>query len=545
MRSKFSVLLMLILLLTSVNAWCGLNFGPGVEADTSNYFTIQNFFLSPFQLTEYNFLGGGGRARGMGGAFFAISDDPSAASWNPAGLSQIEKPQMLLTFRSYMRRSDFTSTAAGLDFTYSDKLKRDNNALSFASVAIPFKIKDRELVGSVLFQKLADIYKANRYYLIADMAVFENPEKTGYDTLYNYPLDPIVENIAGSLNSVNVSFAGKIYKSLSFGLGINVYGGNFTSDVDFFYPTGDTSGLNGYRFRPHIKSNYSGVNATIGAMYKFDKLSLGAVVKTPFKLKEKNDLKLYTDIIESGVILDNLSILASPFFNTDRKWKIPLMIGIGGAYQLNALTLSADLEYRGYSKTEVTYRRNIANPTDDEVTTGGYVTNEWWGTEGEASPFVSSLEWRNVTQFRIGGEYMVNTKFGKIPLRLGYRNDPQPFAASVNPSEVYLRLDQSVVGGDTSYSPTFIQSNNGPSQGSWVNGNIISLGTGIVWSQIKLDLTLEYATYPDENRETSTAWYTFDRGNKKLLNEIYKHTFTSNETSIHYTRLMISFTGFF
>jgi long-subunit fatty acid transport protein len=280
-------------------------------------------------------------------------------------------------------------------------------------------------------------------------------------------------------------------------------------------------------------------------MYKFDKLSLGAVVKTPFKLKEENDVKLYTDIVEGGVVLDFPSILASPFFKTDRKWKIPLMIGFGGAYQLKALTLSADVEYRGYSKTEVIYRRNIANPTGDEVTTGGYVTDKWWGTEGETPPFVSSLEWRNVTQFRIGGEYMLNTKFGKIPLRLGYRNDPQPFAESVNPSEVYLRLDQYISSGDTTYSPAFLQSNNGTVQGSWVNGNIITLGTGIAWSQIKLDFTLEYATYPDENKETSTTWYTFDRDNKKLLNEVYKHTFSSQETSIHYTRLTISFTGYF
>jgi len=545
MRSKFSVLIMLFLWLTSVYAWGEQNFGPGVEADTSNYFTIQNFLLSPFQLTDYNFLGGGGRARGMGGAFLGISDDPSAASWNPAGLSQTDKSQMLLSFRSYMRRSDFTSSANGLDLSYSDKLKRDNNAISFASVAIPFKIKEKELVGSVLFQNLADIYQENRYFLIADMAIFVNPEQTGYDTLYNYPLDPIIENITGSLNSVNISFAGKIYKSLSLGLGVNVYGGNFTSDGDFFYPFNDTTGLNGYRFRPHIKSDYSGVNATIGTMYKYDKFSLGAVVKTPFTLKEENDVKLYTDVIEDGVILDFESILRSPFFKTDRKWKMPLMIGVGGAYQLNALTLSADLEYRGYSKTEITYRRNIANPEDVEVTTGGYVTGEWWGKEGATPPFVSSIQWRNTTQFRIGGEYLLNTKYGKVPLRLGYRNDPQPFTSSVNPSEVYLRTDQYIVGSDTFYTPAFVQSNNGTKQGSWVSGNIITVGTGLSWTQIKLDFTLEYATYPDVNKETSTAWITFDRGNKKLLEEGYKHTFSNKETSIHYSRIMISFTGFF
>jgi hypothetical protein len=280
-------------------------------------------------------------------------------------------------------------------------------------------------------------------------------------------------------------------------------------------------------------------------MYKYDKFSLGAVVKTPFTLKEENDVKLYTDVIEDGVILDFESILRSPFFKTDRKWKMPLMIGVGGAYQLNALTLSADLEYRGYSKTEITYRRNIANPEDVEVTTGGYVTGEWWGKEGATPPFVSSIQWRNTTQFRIGGEYLLNTKYGKVPLRLGYRNDPQPFTSSVNPSEVYLRTDQYIVGSDTFYTPAFVQSNNGTKQGSWVSGNIITVGTGLSWTQIKLDFTLEYATYPDVNKETSTAWITFDRGNKKLLEEGYKHTFSNKETSIHYSRIMISFTGFF
>jgi long-subunit fatty acid transport protein len=492
----------------------------------------------------------------MGGAFLGISDDPSAASWNPAGLSQIDKPQMLLSFSSYMRRSNFTSSANGLDLSFSDKLKRDNNAISFASVAIPFKIKEKELVGSVLFQKLADIYQENKYFFIADYALILNPEHTEYVMRYNYPMGPIIEKITGSLNSVNISFAGKIYKSLSLGLGVNVYGGNFTSDADFFGPSrgiffenaiiiDDTTGLNGYRFRPHIKSDYSGVNATIGAMYKYDKFSLGAVVKTPFTLKEENDVKLYTDVIEGGVILDFESILSSPFFKTDRKWKMPIMIGVGGAYQLNALTLSADLEYRGYSKTEVSYRRNIANPEDVEVTTGGYVTDKWWGKESVTPPFVSSIQWRNTTQFRIGGEYLINTKYGKVPLRLGYRNDPQPFTASVNPSEVYLRMDQYIVGNDTGYIPAFVQSDNGTKQGSWVNGNIITVGTGLSWAQIKLDFTLEYATYPDVNKETSTAWILFDRGNKKLLNEALKHTFSNKETNIHYSRIMISFTGFF
>jgi long-subunit fatty acid transport protein len=40
--------------------------------------------------------GAGARALGMGGAFAAVADDASAVYWNPAGLSGLEKRQLML-----------------------------------------------------------------------------------------------------------------------------------------------------------------------------------------------------------------------------------------------------------------------------------------------------------------------------------------------------------------------------------------------------------------------------------------------------------------
>src|SRR5688572_13884503 len=39
-------------------------------------------------------LGAGARAAAMGDAFCAVSNDVTAAYWNPAGLSQIETPEL-------------------------------------------------------------------------------------------------------------------------------------------------------------------------------------------------------------------------------------------------------------------------------------------------------------------------------------------------------------------------------------------------------------------------------------------------------------------
>jgi hypothetical protein len=335
------------------------------------------------------------------------------------------------------------------------------------------------------------------------------------------------------------------------GLGINIYTGSFTSDVNFFYTFDD--GINGLRFYPHIESRYSGINFTVGLMYALDKLRFAGVVKTPFTLKESNDVKLFTDWIEQGEINPN-SYLLSPFFETDRKWKMPTMIGFGTSYQINSLTLAADFEYRKYSETELTYRRNIANPEDQEVTTGDYLMDNWWGEEGTESPFVPSLGWRDLTQFRVGAEYVVGTEFGSIPLRVGYRNDPKPFKTQTDPGEVYLRSDFTqiyVVGSDTFYNsqPRFVQSNQGSGKGSWINGGILTFGTGIAWSQIKLDITYEYAKYDDIERDvyTQIALIKVDGTNVPhvALHKLTDRNKFSKTESNKYSRLMISFTGFF
>jgi len=51
-------------------------------------------------------IGVGTRAMGLSGAFVAVADDPSAAYWNPAGLAQLEQPELLGMFGSYLNDKD-------------------------------------------------------------------------------------------------------------------------------------------------------------------------------------------------------------------------------------------------------------------------------------------------------------------------------------------------------------------------------------------------------------------------------------------------------
>jgi hypothetical protein len=71
----------------------------------------------------YSYACVGARAMGMGGAFIAVSDDASAAYWNPAGLTQLKVPEFTYTRTLYNR----------------DEVNYDD----FVSIATPLRVGDR------------------------------------------------------------------------------------------------------------------------------------------------------------------------------------------------------------------------------------------------------------------------------------------------------------------------------------------------------------------------------------------------------------------
>jgi len=61
-------------------------------------------------------MGAGARAAAMGDAFSAIADDVTATYWNPAGLGQIETPQMSLMQNSALIDTQYQYLAAAMPF---------------------------------------------------------------------------------------------------------------------------------------------------------------------------------------------------------------------------------------------------------------------------------------------------------------------------------------------------------------------------------------------------------------------------------------------
>jgi len=102
-----------------------------------------------------NVIGSGARALGMGGAFIAVADDATAASWNPGGLTQLERPEASIVYSWKRLYEDFSDTAfINPDGTFEVSLD-DINYLSFV---YPFRhtLAGRNFVFSLNYQRKYD-----------------------------------------------------------------------------------------------------------------------------------------------------------------------------------------------------------------------------------------------------------------------------------------------------------------------------------------------------------------------------------------------------
>jgi len=97
--------------------------------------------------------GSGARALGFSGAFTAVADDATAASWNPAGLIQLERPEASAVYRfsheTQRHHSDDLTYAVGTD-TFS------SHALNYVSAVYPFRFARRNFVFSANYQEAYD-----------------------------------------------------------------------------------------------------------------------------------------------------------------------------------------------------------------------------------------------------------------------------------------------------------------------------------------------------------------------------------------------------
>lgn len=118
-----------------------------VDAPQSAGFRPPAVFAAPLP------TGSGARALGQAGAFTAVADDATAASWNPAGLTQLETPEVSVVYRFSAREDSHSSSDSDLSV---GRDRYSSQELNYASAVYPFLLNGRNAVVSLNYQEAYD-----------------------------------------------------------------------------------------------------------------------------------------------------------------------------------------------------------------------------------------------------------------------------------------------------------------------------------------------------------------------------------------------------
>jgi len=359
-----------------------------------------------------NPVGSGARALGMGGAFIGVADDATAASWNPAGLVQLETPEMSIV-GTYTRRTEYTTYT---NFPGASEPQRlDLLDLNYLSVAYPFTAAGVNMIVSL---NLQDFYNFDRtLQLTYDFADTAAPLMTLQNSV-DY-------SRKGLFKAISPAFALQLTPSLSLGLTLNFWetgiydnywessytgrGHGTFAGFSFNVKTGifQRYEMSGLKVNPMDPFHWENVNFHAGFMWNINpRFTLGGVFKSPFEARLKHSYRFDSEIRFPTVpAADSRNILR---YEETVMLTMPMSYGLGLAYRFSDnLSLALDLYRTKWSDYVLKDGQgNVFNPV----------------TGKPASESCSG----DTLQVRLGGEYLFILDQAVIPLRAGVFYDPEP-----------------------------------------------------------------------------------------------------------------------
>jgi long-subunit fatty acid transport protein len=388
------------------------------------------------KIPDFNITGAGARAEGFGGAFIGLADDATAVVWNPAGLTQLERPEASIVTRFVGESNSYKND---LDATFNADESQSSFALNFSSVAVPLMQGPISIVAALAYQQQLDFSETRRRkYEYIDATFTQNDIEQRLET-------------TGGVNTFTPAIAVKFLPYLSAGLSANIWTGSIERDENIRLSNGPAF----IRLRSQTAADYTGFNLSLGGMIDLEglpqngfPLKIGAILRTPFTIEAdgSDDSEGETNIVPTRKDRATIS----------QTIEMPLMIGFGTSYRMgDNLTVAADFEMRNFKGNTVTNSSSSRVNGDTTVTT----------------PISESDD--NLNQFRIGAEYLIVMDNGVIPLRAGFKTVPTVLANYV--------YDES--------SDEDLPTNN------QVRGTGISFGSGYISDVFALDVTMSITNY--------------------------------------------------
>ncbi len=421
------------------------------QAQQSDVERLKEVVVSPVSISSApRPVGSGARALGMS-AFTAIADDATAASWNPAGLIQLERPEVSGVMSYLSRSEDFSSfrnpqsairnpqlNVAPADMTSTD--------MNYLSGVFPFRVFGTNFVVSLNYQQ---VYSFDRrlHFTYEERSRNVTVEDIGYGlslkTTTRFERTSDIDFAQdGSIYAITPALAVQVTPRLSFGAALNLYrnsltdGNTFTERTDIrgqwsqevrikllglpgaTQPEPMTLFSEGGQSEWKEFSDVKGANLTLGGLWNAtEKLTLGLTADLPYTLDMKEKV-IITGQPTRSVDQDGKVIFSpSPYekippVESNVEYDFPLTVGVGAAYRFSdAFSVAADLSWTNWSS--FVFRKEDGtevNPINDDTR----------ADDGKLDPV------EDTWAARLGAEYLFILKKTVIPVRAGVFLEQQP-----------------------------------------------------------------------------------------------------------------------
>lgn len=354
-----------------------------------------------------NFAGVGVRAMGMGGAFVGVADDFTAMYWNPAGLAQMQRREVQVSFLRNSRSNDsiFNGTAGRSELT--------NTRFGSLGFVYPYPVYRGSLVLAAGFTRIKDF----------DWNLKQKSEAEGLNEgrRYQEVSDEFFRH-EGELGLWGVSAAVDVSPAVSLGATLGLVSGEDQTTNEFnqtyTYPedksveqedkswpvfgrsreiTTDEYGRSLYAIlgamirTPRDKPRYRlGATFTAGTAHKVRYVFRGLLGDAEYNLVK------YEDGTEASTDSEEL--------RDTYELALPFEFGVGASAEaLPGLTLTGSLHFAEWSQSQ--YK------TEDD-------------SQFRASTSFET-QYRDILRYHLGVEYRVPVV--ALDLRVGYYMDPIPF----------------------------------------------------------------------------------------------------------------------
>lgn len=344
-------------------------------------------------------VGSGARAAGVGSAFIALADDATAASWNPGGLTQLERPELSVVGRLVHQVDEIGSGAStvvlnDVEQTFGANGERDEftlGSLNYLSAAVPFTVLDRNVVVALNHQQMLS-FERDLHFEVAN-------QSPGIET---HVRNRVLQT--GGIDAATLAIALEPVPGLSIGAALNYWfdglghsyawretlfqGGELVFDDGTVIPL-ESIGQDTFR-------HFRGVNGAFGLLWRLaDTIALGAVWKLPFTAHVDHTIR------------STIDPNAPPDARQRHRLQFPASYGVGLSWRpVDRLTVSSDLTYVEWNRF-----RAVDSTGTEYLVTGDPASER--AVDGIFTP-------------RVGIEYLWRAAWGELSGRAGAFYDPEP-----------------------------------------------------------------------------------------------------------------------